>query len=1549
MTTAVALLVAAFMSQPACAQTKLTMPQKKGQPDKAVLENPEKAAVTKAGSSTASRFAPAWPLYGGADKAAFDLYVSEKGQQPAQTQPVMKSPNAPEDDTEYTYIGFNTAAGLTADGTQTGGMVNFNVQPFACDTISSDGGVSPYSYISKGKLYSFLPTLDIATGQYTSMTRTVYDPNTMTRLEQKTVTMPGAKDRVPYLIAYDNNRDVVYAISMGDGGSDGTSDGYYLNILDTASLQLQRIGYLGGWKSSRSKGNFNPKAFTATGGILRVQNSDDSLYICEINPQTCEIKTVGRTTMPTQYVYGLQPMYYDANMGSLLVNHYDFTNGTQYYKVQPFLAYGATDNVLKTELLENAPTGFTWFDKRPAAETSFFKYTFADISDLTITAPEGGTTATVSFTIPSTDTEGNSIELPSWVSENVRCYVYVDNTSVIPADMPSTMTYGDKVTFTLELTGGMHVITVQLYPLYNELSQVRAGKTFVCGYDAPATVGNPTLTVEGQKAVITWTAPTEGRYADFGSTFDASDLTYTVVRDNDGKIVAEGITETTAEDELESEEIQTYTYTVYAQSHGLSSIGGKTNSVSAGQYVALPYENEFGEESSLDGWTVINANNDGTMRTWTWNYYYYYVTSGWGVGDDWLITPSFKLSKDNVYAFRYDLSGNGDIRATVGQGNTVEAQTTVLEELKGYTTSDWEVKELYYRPAEDGTYNFALHNYSTGDEVSWAIDNFAVKEVAAASAPDSVRGLTVVPDADGALGATLSFTLPTTDISGNSVGTISKVVVYDLDGNEAGSSTDVTAGEMSVKVTAVHGWNDYKVVAVNDNGEGWPILIRKFIGPDTPSAVQNLKVKWGTDCTKAVLSWDVAGTGVNGGYVDPSQFVYTVYKYDSNNYMTPYVSLGEVSGENSVEVTILDATEAQDQYIFGVTAKNTEGESDYTRASIVLGEPYTLPLVEPFSADGLDNSPWILVAGKNGQTWTTDEGYYNDKIQPQNNDNLQIVFLNKGVEDGSGSFTSPIIDFVGAETPVLRVWLHHSDAVPGEAYVTVGASLDGTTDYVAVGDTVRLTGNNGWTEHVFNLSSLKDKKAQLALTAYVPDGATRIFADNYSVVDAVGNDLAVAAVSEPYMPVVGDTADITVTVINKGAQTADEYSVLFNLNGEAIYEAQPDNALEAGRQATFSFTLPITAGMDEYTYSATLMYEDDDMANNTSEEVTLSPRQIDLPAPTGLTLEGTSDLVWTAPEAMDGREVTLDFEDVPAFTLDNINGWTTFDGDGHLTTSFIQYYGNYWPYCNQPFAWMTWSSREAGCPDAAMWTPYEGEKCLIHFGNYGEDAEGRPNTERDDDWFISPEVKGGTEFSMMTLSNDVTSELEILVSTTDNEPASFTEKVASVNYDAAAQWKEVTATLPDNAKYVAIHTVSDNFGIMIDNIRYTETQAPVLMGYNVYCDGEGVSLVFKPEASVTQTGTYAVSAVYDLGESELSNTVAMTTGVSGVDAAAGVSIAGGDGCITVSGAEGLALTVYTASGMQVAAVRAGATETISVAEGVYIVKAGSTTAKVIVR
>jgi hypothetical protein len=1037
-------------------QTVLTLPQNKGSVSKTALANPQKkdSKSNDAIMNAAKDFKSPLPLYGLDDKMAYGEYTNATGQKPVFTfsAPIRKNPNAAEDSTIYTYTGFNVAAGLADDGTTvTGGMVNFNLQPFACDTVSSHNGLSPYSYMAKGKLYCFLPIADEATGNYTKITRTIYDANTLKMISQKTFdNVSGDQSYVPYIISYDDQRDVVYAISMGSTGSDGHGSYYYLNILDTTNCKLQRLGFLGKWINGHDN-NYLLKGFTAGYGLLyaQVKINDGKISIAKIDPTTCVTKIIGTTTMPTQYWYGLQPMIYDVNQGSLLVKHFDFNNGTIFYKVSPSVPYGAKQDTCKTVLLENTPTGFSFFYKRPAVDKSILlkdSTTLATINDLNIVCDDNGT-ATISFTIPTKRADGKDIVFPSYAAKNLRCYVYEDNNYVSPTGMSASYTYGQSVSCSLSnVKSGLHTFTIQLYPSWYELGSSRTGKTITCGYDAPADVLNPTLSIDGLKATVKWDAPTKGRYADFGSKFDASNITYTVVRNTDNKVIAKDITETTATDETLSEEIKTYTYTIFASSQGQQNLGIVTNSVSGGLYLALPYENDFSNYHCLDGWTILNLDlaSRGSANTWVWNSIYNNLTSGWGMSDDWAITPAFNLKADSLYMFSYKLKGAGNLTTTIGKGNTAEVQTNILDDFQDYTTHGTETKRYYYRPTNEGRYNLGLYNYNLTDEQGWNVDTLIVKAVAPVSAPDKVRNLTFTPDANGALGGTLTFKLPSINISGNAITSLTKVTAYDNDGAELANSTNVKPGDnVSLKVKAVQGWNSFRVVAANENGEGWPVELSKFIGPDVPVAINNFTLKWGEEQNIASLSWEAPSEGVNGGYVDPSTYKYTIYKYDTKSNPL-YTKLGESGNETSIDVQIKDASTSQNQYVFAVTATNVAGESDYVKGGIVLGKPYTMPFAEPFTTKGIYHTPWLIMAGKNSQAWTLDQGYFNEKIQPENKDSLQLLLRNVGTEDGSSRFITPIIDLTNASNPVMSVWLHHSDGMSDKAYVTVDASIDGS-------------------------------------------------------------------------------------------------------------------------------------------------------------------------------------------------------------------------------------------------------------------------------------------------------------------------------------------------------------------------------------------------------------------------------------------------------------------------------------------------------------------------
>ena len=114
---------------------------------------------------------------------------------------------------------------------------------------------------------------------------------------------------------------------------------------------------------------------------------------------------------------------------------------------------------------------------------------------------------------------------------------------------------------------------------------------------------------------------------------------------------------------------------------------------------------------------------------------------------------------------------------------------------------------------------------------------------------------------------------------------------------------------------------------------------------------------------------------------------------------------------------------------------------------------------------------------------------------------------------------------------------------------------------------------------------------------------------------------------------------------------------------------------------------------------------------------------------------------------------------------------------------------------------------------------------------------------------------------------------------------------------AVDSWTEYTYNLPVGAVYFAIQVVSkDQFALLVDDITYNG-KSLVLTGYNVYRNKKQIASVPADATSFTDndvtgsgTASYAVSAVYSIGESAASDMVSVPAGITNIDNSASDSI-----------------------------------------------------------
>lgn len=204
---------------------------------------------------------------------------------------------------------------------------------------------------------------------------------------------------------------------------------------------------------------------------------------------------------------------------------------------------------------------------------------------------------------------------------------------------------------------------------------------------------------------------------------------------------------------------------------------------------------------------------------------------------------------------------------------------------------------------------------------------------------------------------------------------------------------------------------------------------------------------------------------------------------------------------------------------------------------------------------------------------------------------------------------------------------------------------------------------------------------------------------------------------------------------------------------------------------------------------------------------------------------------------------------------------------------------------------------------------------------------------------------------------------------TAGQPASFFimdtsgEDFTTYGFNAYSGDKVLAAQLPDGAQYLAIRYISsDAFILMVDDVTFAtpdcETVNYEIEGYNIYRDRTLVGSVPAGEHTYIDAdapeGTYLyhVTALY-AGKGESDPSVPVTVGDSSIDtigaATRHIGAKGAQGHITVTGAEGLAVSVWGADGRLVAKTTGSETTEIAAGNGIYVVDVQGHRIKVAVR
>lgn len=801
----------------------------------------------------------------------------------------------------------------------------------------------------------------------------------------------------------------------------------------------------------------------------------------------------------------------------------------------------------------------------------------------------------------------------------------------------------------------------------------------------------------------------------------------------------------------------------------------------------------------------------------------------------------------------------------------------------------------------------------------------------------------------GSRTGTISFKLPTTLFGGAEA---SGKFGYIVKANnvQIASGTGDPGEAVSVEHTFdENGMVKFSIIATNEAGKSAPAGCSIFVGYAITQSPANVKVVE-TSPGMVTISWDPVTTDINGTVL-PAVTYTVVTVADGEIDQTLAVNITETSFSYQASAPGVLQTSMR----YGVFADGEGGESQGTASELVfIGEPY-VDFRDTFAGGHLGYD-YMSLRNSGSAGWSLLDNSSIQGVSDYSGDNGFIAHIGSYLDDSS-SLISGKISLKGIDRPVFACYVYTivGDNGPAADVIDIAIREPGQEFVSVFNKAVNEIGSTeGWHRVEIDLAAYAGKTIQFRITGTVKM-FKYLFIDDILVGKSVSKDVAAAGVAAPARVRAGEEFKATVKVKNIGVSAVSASKVKLYVD-DKFYADKDMAGLEAGEVSEVEFVVPMHILAEEpmTLYAEVELDEDEYVANNVSEKSTVAPVVSTMPAVSDLegTAEGkTVTLTWSEPEQPAVQQYgSTGFEDGGSFAKE-YPGWTFVDGDGAIIGGFQNLD---LPNINENAEPGTFFVFDASGDDFNQYfAAHGGDKYLAALYN----ARGT----QCDDWAISPEFTGEAQtisFWAKSYSGEYSESFEVMYSTAGVETSAFVSaglKVSAV----PEEWTEYTVKLPEGAKYFAIHyDATDTFMFMLDDFTFEAKTVvpPMLMGFNVYRDGAKVNETLLEECLYNETlaeegkYVYAVTAVYDKGESKGSNRAEVQIGTSGIEAAtAGIVIFAADKAVGITGAEGKDVSVSTIDGKTIFAGEGKSALSVPVNSGVYIVKAGETVAKIIVR
>ncbi|MCM1521769.1 MAG: choice-of-anchor J domain-containing protein [Muribaculaceae bacterium] len=1066
------------------------------------------------------------------------------------------------------------------------------------------------------------------------------------------------------------------------------------------------------------------------------------------------------------------------------------------------------------------------------------------------------------------------------------------------------------------------------------------------GQGIPSDTEYVTLTYVGGRMTVEWAAVKTSADAGY---LDPSKVTYTVTPYYNG--VKDASKAVTTSELMWAERItepqgtyETYAYGVSATYNNITSREVMSNTVALGYY-NIPYTNTLATAADFDKMTVINSNED--KNAWSYDSASKAAKIMYNTSkdmDDWMITPPVRLEKGKTYKLSFKTfcglaSYPERIEVKVGTAATAEAMTsTVVAPAVVAAARASNAIELsgYYEAEATGDYYFGFHGISDANSYYLCVNNIEIVE-GEANIPAAVKNLVVTPAVNGDLKVSVSFTAPSTDFGGTALTDATKIteVKISRNGTDLDQAVDFVDGVATYTFTDnVPAVGEYTYTVSCKNVNGWGVEESKtvYVGINYPEPVAEVFIEELSTPGEISIHWPAVTQTITGQPLEASDVTYTVTYWDYDGGTST-----QTTSETAITVKMCEP-DGQAFALAQVVANTQRGSSDAVQAGPTpVGVPYT-DYLNTFSLE--DMNKYAYYTNSTFVSW-----YIGINGGPAGVDGDSNYLTCKASLAGAyGNYVTGVISLKDMKAPKLSFYTYNlGEENTNTISVWVKTPDQDQFSVLMAETTIQAIGEQDmWSQVLLDLSKYAGKDIQIRLQitnkAYV-----YTLVDNLQVFSPLANDLE-AKIIAPQFVNAGMDYNVQVEVTSNGYETAKDYTVELYADGK-LAETKAGDALtyEKSTVVDFERTFDINA-TTPVLYKAVVNFKaDEDLLNNTTEEVSVTPIVDGSPVVTTLDANSTPagvELTWTEPDTKNAApwQITEDFEDAAEYAT-VYGDWTfqSLDDSRNYTLEETAF-------PTAPNAYLVGDANTLYVPGKS------GDKYLVALP-----AVKGPN----DDWAISPELSGKRQIvSFYVRSYSVGHpSFEFYYSTNDNKPESF--KLVEAISNVSTAWSQYAYIIPEGAKYFAIRCTSNNVCVfLLDDVSFTPKAMKAaylaIKGYNVYRDGVKIN-----DALVTETKyldatavdktryKYTVNVVYEKSVSGASNAVTIMFNDIDEIAADNLAINTEDGAIVVTGAEGMMVTVVAVDGKTLYAAEGNAR--VSVLPGVYVVKAGEKVAKVLVK